>query len=335
MRVQTSFGVDQFMKLLSPASCVCALTIALSGCQTVSVPEVQSSIQSGLSNLDFELDSSSYIVRPGETLESIAFRYNSTPAQLLQLNPDAVNGVHTGMQINIRPPAGSIPPVLASNESQPQILPQALSSAPEVVQTQPITSRQAVPITPLPNDNYLVDEERFNRSSPAYSDTATPGATGYVEQPGYPVEEIIEDDNFQLPVAISDVPQAQTTYANSWQWPLDGQLARDYDPQRPNGRGIEIIGMPGKEVLAARDGVVDWVARSPDGVGKVVIVRHADDYLSIYSNAEDLFVGMNETVQQGEPIASLGANANDEPLLRFEISKNGDLLNPMDFLSPR
>jgi len=114
---------------------------------------------------------------------------------------------------------------------------------------------------------------------------------------------------------------------------LQGKLARDYDPQRVNGRGIEIVGMPGQEVRAARNGVVNWVARSPDGVGKVVIVRHDDDYLSIYSNAQDLFVSMNDTVRQGDPIASLGANANDEPLLRFEISKDGNLLNPMDFLT--
>ena len=334
------------MKLLSPVCCVCTLTIVLSGCQSVSAPKVQSSIQAGLSNLDFNLDSSSYVVRAGETLESIAFRYKTTPAQLLQLNPDAANGVYTGMHINIRPQPGTALASIDQDPSQiqsqavpqtvPQTLPQAESLTPEIIQTQPIISEQAVPIQPLPNDDYLLSEKSFNRTSPAEDNLPTgQQSTGYVEQPGYPVEEVIEDDNFQLPGAVGEAQQAQAAYVEGWQWPIDGQLARDYDPQRPNGRGIEIIGMPGKEVLAARDGVVDWVARSPDGVGKVVIVRHDDDYLSIYSNAEDLYVAMNETVQQGEPIASLGANANDEPLLRFEISKGGDLLNPMDFLSPR
>ena len=313
------------MKRLIPACTVFVFSLILGGCHAVSV----SNIQTRLDTLDFDLDSASYVVRAGETLESIAFRYNTSVQTLQQLNPQAANGLHTGMYLTIRPPAGTQSPAIRNA---------ALSSTDiEVdepdIRIAPAESLQALPMTARATDHYLLGgQDRFNRNLPD-TESLTQNSTGYVEQPGFPVEEVIEDENFVLPTESAGIELSQPLLVDEWQWPLQGKLARDYDPQRVNGRGIEIVGMPGQEVRAARNGVVNWVARSPDGVGKVVIVRHDDDYLSIYSNAQDLFVSMNDTVRQGDPIASLGANANDEPLLRFEISKDGNLLNPMDFLT--
>ena len=316
------------MKLFTPASTVCVLSLILGGCQSVSVSELQTRVDA----LEYNFNSASYVVRAGETLESIAFRYNTTVPALQQLNPDAINGVYTGMHLTLRQAAG-LPATAVRNA--------ALASADtgveeQVVKVTPAQSLQALPIAAVATDQYLLGgQERFNRNEPDTTEIVTERSTGYVEQPGYPVEEIIEDENFVLPGAIDVADIEVQSFVSDWQWPLQGKLAREYDPQRVNGRGIEIVGLPGQEVHAARNGVVNWVARSPDGIGKVVIVRHDDDYLSIYSNAQDLFVSMNDTVRQGDPIASLGANANDEPLLRFEISKDGKLLNPMDFLTQR
>lgn len=335
------------MKRLLPVSCVCALSLFIGGCQSIS----GSDIQARLNSLDFNLDSSSYIARAGESLETIARRYDTPVAQLQRLNPHALNGVYPGMNINIREPFGaSVQNVENARWLETDQVPNR-----SIVQAAPAPVRQAVPLptapvqriprqaTPIPaasapiiaSDQYLIGRAPVNnvvRQQPAI---VAVQPAGYVEQPGYPVEEVIQGDDWVLPNSIEGVEAELDKFVGGWQWPLDGQLARDYDPHRPNGRGIEIVGLPGQQVFATRNGVVDWVARSPDGVGKVVIVRHDDDYLSIYSNAQELNVRIKDVVSQGEPIAILGANANDEPLLRFEISKNGNLLNPMDFLSPR
>ncbi|MFK7995459.1 MAG: peptidoglycan DD-metalloendopeptidase family protein [Granulosicoccus sp.] len=314
------------MKLLSPTSCLCLLSLVLASCQSFSIPDVQSRLNA----LNFDLDSSSYIVRPGETLETIAFRYRTTVDALQRLNPGMGGGVYAGMRLNVRRTASGTQAVTrnaAWSASQDQLRDSSVKTAPAYRQ-------QAVPIVATASDQYLLGRERFNDNTEFPVVRRNP-AQGYIEQRGYPVEEVIDDDNFVLPNTRDDIEEELQEFVGGWQWPLNGKLAREYDLQRPNGRGIEIVGLPGQEVYATRNGVVDWVARSPDGVGKVVIVRHDDDYLSIYSNAQDLYVSMNDTVSQGDPIASLGANANDEPLLRFEISKNGNLLNPIDFLTPR
>ena len=275
----------------------------MAGCQAMSMQDIQTRID----QFDTSITSTTYIARAGETLETIAFRYDTDVATLQRLNPDALSGVRPGMPIFL-------------DRSRPEVPAVAQATTAENTDV-PIKEDSVVQLTPaiLPNAEPLAYNPR--------SDEALLN--------GYPIEEVIEDDNFLLPSAFTENELPVQSFSDDWQWPLNGQLARDYDPQRPNGRGIEIVGLPGQEVYAARSGVVDWVARSPDGVGKVVIVRHEDDYLSIYSNAQDLFVAMTDTVKQGDPIASLGANANDEPLLRFEISKGGSLLNPLDYLSPR
>jgi len=332
------------------AGSISVLALTLASCQSVSMLD----IQSRLGNLDGEIGSSSYIARAGETLETIAFRYNTSEQALAQLNPEAANGVVPGMPIYLERRAKTVPQVAENSgwiDSQAaaadvQLMP---AISPNALPVDTRTKNESSNVTSVTSDQYLIGRAAGDDVKTAYEQTALLDSDsnfepGQINQAaGYPVEEVIDDENFVLPDAFT-TPEAFTSdetntspapFADAWQWPLTGQLARDYDPARPNGRGIEIVGMPGQDVFASRSGVVDWVARSPDGVGKVVIVRHEDDYLSIYSNAQDLLVSMKDTVEQGDPIASLGANASDEPLLRFEISKGGNFLNPMDYLTPK
>lgn len=325
------------MKLLSRVSVLCVLPLVVAACQSSPLQ----GLQSGLSSLDANLSSSTYVVRAGETLETIAFRYNTSAASLAQLNPQASKGVYSGMHLVLREPANRTAVASAAVAATPAIEPTQLPSI--LSKTSPTQVSQAVPVPTRSGDDYLLGAEQEQplravrndrEAETAFPQIARAPATGYVEQPGYPVEEVIDDENFTLPTSAADVNSELAARVDRWDWPMAGQLARDYDPQRANGQGIEIVGLPGQQVYAARDGVVDLVARSPDGIGKVVIVRHPDNYLSVYSNARDLFVAVQDTVRQGDPIASLGANANDEPLLRFEISKDGKLLNPMIFLTP-
>ena len=50
----------------------------------------------------------------------------------------------------------------------------------------------------------------------------------------------------------------------------------------------------------------------------------------LVGNAEK-FEPLSHFVRAGDPIASLGSNANEESVLRFEVRRNGNPLNPMDF----
>lgn len=299
-------------------------------------------LQTRLDNLDFDMDSGSYIVRPGETLETVAFRYNMSVENLKLLNPGLGDAVFPGMDLNVRQQPAAVAARVTPSDTR-NATPKA-----DVVRVAPVTSSQVTLVDESSlagwNDTDQVSIQRVApgsgpaqiRSQPNYPEIVRSAPAVIASKSAFTAqEEVINDDNFQLPDSKNRLQAQPSQWIGEWSWPIDGQLARDYDPGRTNGGGIEIVGAPGQNIYATREGVVNWVGGSPGGSGKMVIVRHSDGYMSIYSNAEELFVAMGEIVEKGQAIAKLGANANDEPLLRFEISKNGNLLNPNEFLTPR
>lgn len=121
-------------------------------------------------------------------------------------------------------------------------------------------------------------------------------------------------------------------FAGRWYWPTDGEVARGFRPDQVGGQGVDIAGMPGQDVRAAMDGTVVYSGRDLSGVGNLVILRHPDNLLSTYSHADELYVAEDDVVRAGDPIASLGANENRESVLGFEIRRDGNPLNPLEFL---
>jgi len=55
--------------------------------------------------------------------------------------------------------------------------------------------------------------------------------------------------------------------------------------------------------------------------------------MTTYSHAAEIFVAEDDVVRAGDVIASLGANARNESVLRFEVRQDGNPLNPMNFLT--
>ena len=72
-----------------------------------------------------------------------------------------------------------------------------------------------------------------------------------------------------------------------------------------------------------------------DSGGNLIIVRHPNNLMTTYSHADQLFVAEDDQVAAGDPIASLGWNANRESVLRFEVREDGNPLDPMQFLPVR
>ena len=124
-------------------------------------------------------------------------------------------------------------------------------------------------------------------------------------------------------------------YVGEWTWPTDGAVARGFAPERIGGQGVDIAGVPGQDVRAALDGTVVYSGRDLSGGGNLVIVRHGDDLMTTYSHADALFVTEDDRVSAGDPIASLGWNSERESVLRFEVRRDGNPLDPMAFLPPR
>jgi lipoprotein NlpD len=92
------------------------------------------------------------------------------------------------------------------------------------------------------------------------------------------------------------------------------------DPAR---KGIKIRGGEGSAIVAAEGGKVVYSGSGLIGYGRLIIVKHNDNYLSAYGHNRELLVGEGDQVTKGQKIAAMGTANNGQPLLHFEIRRNG------------
>jgi lipoprotein NlpD len=135
------------------------------------------------------------------------------------------------------------------------------------------------------------------------------------------------------PVNLKDTSVAQRMVGDAiWRWPTSGSVVRDYEPDVPGGKGIQISGELGQLVRAASPGQVVYSGSGLPGYGRLIILKHSDDLLSAYGYLGKIFVEEGDNVQSGQSIAELGTSNENRPILHFEIRRDGKPVNPLDFL---
>lgn len=97
-------------------------------------------------------------------------------------------------------------------------------------------------------------------------------------------------------------------------------------------KGVDIAGEKGESVLAAADGTVIYAGSALRGYGKLLIVKHSDEYLSAYAHNHRLLVREGSKVKAGQRIAELGSSGTDRNKLHFEIRRNGQPVDPLAYL---
>lgn len=115
-----------------------------------------------------------------------------------------------------------------------------------------------------------------------------------------------------------------------WSWPAAGVLLSSYSPKT---KGIDMGGTIGQPVNAASSGRVVYAGGGLRGYGKLVIIKHDNQYLSVYAYNSMLFVRDGDWVKRGQRIADMGQNGSGQGILHFEIRKQGKPVNPLNFIS--
>ena len=117
-----------------------------------------------------------------------------------------------------------------------------------------------------------------------------------------------------------------------WHWPLNGEIVGRFSLENPINKGIDIAGKEGDPVLAAADGVVVYAGGNLRGYGKLVIIKHSDNFLSTYGNNAALLVSEGDKVRAGRSIARVGSSAANQEMLHFEIRRDGKPVDPLGLL---
>ncbi len=120
-----------------------------------------------------------------------------------------------------------------------------------------------------------------------------------------------------------------------WNWPTQGKVFRGFAPGQPGGKGIDIAGRLGQDVIAAANGWVVYSGSGLIGYGQLVIVKHNNSILSAYADNGKILVKEGDAVRAGQVIAAMGENGANGPMLHFEIRRDGKPVNPLDYLPRR
>jgi lipoprotein NlpD len=129
---------------------------------------------------------------------------------------------------------------------------------------------------------------------------------------------------------ISSTPSASIR----WQWPAQGSVVQTYSETEINRKGIDIGGKMGQAVRAAAAGHVVYAGSGLLNYGKLIILKHDDNYLSAYAYNRALHVKEGDTVSAGQQIADMGSKPNGETMLHFEIRYDGRPIDPLKYLPP-
>jgi murein DD-endopeptidase MepM/ murein hydrolase activator NlpD len=120
--------------------------------------------------------------------------------------------------------------------------------------------------------------------------------------------------------------------AENFRWPAKGRVISGYGTS--GNEGINIALPEGTAVKAAEDGTVAYAGSDVKGYGKLVLVRHANGFVSAYAHNGELDVKPGDKVKRGQTIAKSGASGNvTSPQLHFEIRKSGAPVDPMSQLA--
>lgn len=107
--------------------------------------------------------------------------------------------------------------------------------------------------------------------------------------------------------------------------PVSGKII---EPFTKDGKGIKIAAQAGDGVKAMDQGWVIFIGQK-EGFGPTVVIQHADNTQSTYSNLDHIQVAEQDWVEAGQII---GTTKTDQPLY-FSLQKDHQYVDPMSVIS--
>src|SRR5712691_7348754 len=104
-------------------------------------------------------------------------------------------------------------------------------------------------------------------------------------------------------------------------WPAKGKVIAAFEATR--GKGLDIDGRVGDPIVASAKGKVTYVGAGIRGLGKMLIIQHSDEFLTVYAHTSQIVVKEQQAVERGQKIAEIGTSDADKPMLHFQIRKLG------------
>ena len=139
----------------------------------------------------------------------------------------------------------------------------------------------------------------------------------------------------QQELVLKGVKAVPSVGTGDFVWPAQGGYISSKKGPRwgREHKGIDIAQPDDFDILAADHGVVQ-AAGEAGTFGNRVIIDHGNGYETIYAHLESIDVEPGDKLGQGTKIGVMGTTGRSTGIhLHFEISKNGAIQNPLDYIS--
>ncbi len=213
-----------------------------------------------------------------------------------------------------------------------------------------IATRYGVQVSDIIRLNGLANPDRIFVGQPLMLPDAARVQTAFADPAKRPARSSVVVDETAIPKTPTDRPAAVTQTARAsppaptprarvlprarasrgFDWPVRGQVLQTFGPQG-NGRvndGIDIAAAPGAPVRAAADGEVIYVGEEVKNLGNLLLIRHADGWITAYAHADAVAVRRGDQVRQGQQIAKVG-RLNGASQVHFELRRGTEPVDPL------
>jgi murein DD-endopeptidase MepM/ murein hydrolase activator NlpD len=277
-----------------------------------------------------------HVVETGQTLYSIARQYGSRVDDII-----ALNGLQAGHEIRVgeklRIPAGGTPVARVQTAAYtPEKPPQVLGAPPKPLGKLILKSGKTVgavasdavdaaPAAPAASAAPAIPAQPAVADVPKVAPVA-PAA------PGAPAAVPVQTASLAADAGV-DPPSANGT---TFRWPVRGRIISAFG-SKPSGEkndGINLAVPEGTSVKAAEVGTVIYSGNELAGYGNLVLIRHADGWVTAYAHNSDLLVKRGDQVRRGQIIAHAGMTGSvTAPQVHFELRRGAKPVNPLDYLA--
>ncbi|WP_340644388.1 LysM peptidoglycan-binding domain-containing protein [Phenylobacterium sp.] len=237
-----------------------------------------------------------YVAGSGDTLTLIAKRFSVTPKALAAENGMKItDSLRSGRKITLpdgykdKGPVKETTRTTVTAPAEPR-----RDTSPEP--SRPYTPPVSQPVTPPPSTNTYSRPTTPTPSRPAPPPSSSSGP-------------------------LSD-SQITTEGRGRFNWPLRGDIISDFGPKGTGQRndGLNIRANAGEAIRAAAAGDVVYAGDQVPGFGNLVLIKHADGWVTAYGHLARVDVKMQQKVVQGQQIGQAGTSGGvSEPQLHFEV----------------
>lgn len=134
---------------------------------------------------------------------------------------------------------------------------------------------------------------------------------------------------------LSSSSYVSTKRSAKFVWPTSGKIISAFGA---HGKGLKNDGINistpiGSTVKAGDKGTVAYASNGLKGFGNLVLIKHPDGFITAYAHLDKILVQKGQKVIRGEKIATVGKTGGvSAPQLHFEVRAGKKAVNPRYYL---